>query len=97
MRARLAHCDAFDTRYISPVVAGDQTAEAIGQLLSARGAPTACHVVSEDPALDGQRMSLHSALARIVGFGMAAVAICQPGRPAYYEGEDPGRRLILSR
>ena len=64
-------------------------------MLRSRGAGDSCYLVSEDPALDAQRLSLSEALNRIVGKGMGTLLSCVPGKLAYFEGEGPSDRYIL--
>ena len=59
------------------------------------GAPDDCHVISENPELDGKRLPLDAALQQIVGFGYGTLVSCIPGRLAFFEGEGPSDRCIL--
>lgn len=95
--ALLDHFDAFDEQWTLGLSSGDQTPEAIAAELTSLGAGADCWAMSSDPDLDGQRMGLSSALRSVVGSGFGTLLICQPGRLAFYEGEEPGARTILHR
>lgn len=71
------------------------TPASIEALLAEFGAPPVCYLVSESASLDGAELSLHEALLAVIGSGCGTVIICQPGRLAFYEGEDPERRFVL--
>jgi hypothetical protein len=97
LRVGLAHFGGLDPRYVVPIPAGEQSPEAIARLLRQRSAPATCVLLAEDSALDGRELPLEEALRRVVGHGMGAFASCLPGRLAYFEGEGPRERCILSR
>jgi hypothetical protein len=97
LRRSLAHFDQLDRRFLVPVGHLGAAADAIERLLRSRGAPAICHVVSEDPSLDGRDLPLPEALVRIVGRGMGALVSCVPGRLGFFEGEEPGDRWLLER
>ena len=93
--ALLPHFRSLDPRWVVAIPADRQEPAAIERALRARGAGETCHVISEDPNLDGQRLSLRSALDRVVGQGMGTILSCVPGVLACYEGEGPADRCIL--
>lgn len=93
----LAGVDSFDPRCVRPVPSGLQGTGDIELLLRSRGAPSTCHVMSENGALDGRKLPLAEALAEIVGWGASSLLSCRPGRLAYFEGEEPGERYLLER
>jgi hypothetical protein len=93
----LYHFGDLDPRFMVEVVPSQQHAEAIAALLTQRGAPPQCHVISTDRRLDGQELPLVTVLARIVGFGGGTLLSCIPGRLGYFEGEAPGDRFLLDR
>ena len=97
LRARLAHLRDLDDRYARLVPPSDQHPGAIAALLRAAGAPATCYLLSEAAALDGREMQLEDALEEVVGGGLGTFVSCLPGRLAYFEGEDPGARYVLSR
>ncbi len=97
LRAGLAHFRGLDARYVVPIPAGEQSPAAIARLLRQHGAPATCVLLSEDDALDGQTLALEEALRQIVGRGMGALVSCIPGQLAYFEGEGPRERWVLSR
>lgn len=53
-------------------------------------------MISENPQLDARRVSLDVALEQVIGHGMGTLLSCVPGALAYFEGEEPGIRCILS-
>jgi hypothetical protein len=93
----LADVGSFDARYVSPIPSHQQNAIDIERLLTARGAPSSCHVMSEDRRLDGRDMPLAAALAEIVGWGAPSLVSSLPGRLAYFEGDEPNERYLLQR
>ena len=93
----LNHCADLDMRYANLVPAGQQSVEAIEKILKQKGAPSLCHVMSSNPATDGEEMPLHKALAETVGETMGTLISCVPGKLAYFEFEDAGERYILER
>ena len=95
--ARLAHSDLLDPRYVRRIDPREQTIDAIEDQLRERGAPATCYVISEDPRLDRQQMSMRGALEAIVGSGMSTFLSCIVGRLAYFEGEEPGARYVCER
>ena len=97
LRAGLAHFAALDARYAVRIPAGEQSADSIARLLRQRGAPATCVLLAEDGALDGQELQLEEALRQIVGRGMGTFVSCVPGQLAYFEGEEPRERWLLSR
>ena len=54
-------------------------------------------LLAEDAALDGQELQLEEALRQIVGRGTGTFVSCVPGQLAYFEGEEPRERWLLSR
>ena len=97
LRAQLSHLPDLDRRFARLIPPSEQTPMAVAALLHARGAPSDCVLLAEDPTLDGQRLPLTDALAAVVGRGMGAFVSCIPGRLAFYEGEDAGERYLLER
>lgn len=95
--ARLYHFRDLDPRFLVEIAPSDQHADAIATLLTERGAPSQCHLISSDRDLDGQDLPLIEALKQIVGFGEGTLVSCIPGRLGYFEGESPKDRFILER
>ena len=87
--------DLWDARWTIGLDPQEQTADAIEAALQRRGAPSTCHVLGG--IHDGEVLELHDALHEIVGTLDACLVICAPGKLAYHESEDPGRRVILAR
>jgi hypothetical protein len=97
LRAQLAHLPDLDLRFAEPIPGSQANPIAVERLLTAKGAPGTCYVLSESAALDGRELPLPQALEQVIGRGIGTLLSCVPGRLAYFEGEDPGRRFILSR
>lgn len=99
LREHLPHESRWDPRYVVPIAAAHQTARRIGEELERRGAgpDLPVYVLSASPRLDARRCTLEEALRDVVGSSSGTVICCIPGRLAYYEGEEAGRRFILSR
>ncbi|HSH58785.1 MAG TPA: hypothetical protein VK988_03915 [Acidimicrobiales bacterium] len=92
---RLPHCDDFEPRHMHRVPKGEQTPSGVFTELTRRGAPSVCHIISEDNDIDGKDLPLDDALADVVGRGYGTLLICLPGRLAYYESEEQYERYIL--
>lgn len=102
----LAHFRWFDQRYVTVVPwkvdpslklwdRHVQGIESICRLLRSKGAGKTCWAISEDAKLDGQELTLESALENVIGRGMGTILSCIPGKLAYFEGEDES--LLLAR
>lgn len=94
---RLDHLDDLDVRFATLVPTNKQTVTDIERLLTQKGAPAICHILSSNSSIDDRDMSLCEALGETVGQGMGSIISCIPGRLAYYESEEPGLRYILAR
>lgn len=90
---RLNHCRDFDDRYCTSLAATSDTFA----VLTARGAPGYCHVISDAPELDGRELPLRDALAESELAGWGSLFCCKPGQLAYYYGEHGEVRLLLER
>jgi hypothetical protein len=97
LRAKLAHLRDLDKRFARAVSGSDATPEGLERLLKAAGAPRYCYLLSENSTLDGTELDLRAALDAVVGGGMGTFVSCVPGRLAYFEGEGPQERFVLSR
>ena len=93
--AALSHEDLWDRRWLNLLAPGNQTAAAVEAILRDRGAPATCQILGG--SLDGETLDLRQALDSIVGTLDACLVICIPGKLAYHESEDPGRRVVLAR
>jgi hypothetical protein len=91
------HPDDLDPRYRVPLPQGCHSASDVEQLLVSRGAPSQCYVMSSSSELDRRDMPLHDALERVVGYQMATLISCVPGRVGFYESEDMAGRYLLER
>lgn len=92
----LDHFTDLDTRWVVRLT-GDTSPTTLERELRRRGAGDSCHVVSSNPAIDGQRLPLGEALGKVVGLGSGTLLSCVPGVLAYFEGEGPSDRCILAR
>ncbi len=90
---RLNHCDDFDERYCTPL---ESNANVVA-VLTARGAPDTCYVVSDSPDIDGRELPLAEAVGESELGGWGTILSCLPGRLAYFYGEKGERRLLLDR
>lgn len=88
------HLDAACKKSILPK---DQNIEGILSILTARGAPQSCHVISADSRIDGRERPLLEALEAAVGYGMGTLISCVPGRLGYFEGEGNNARFLLEK
>ena len=95
LRAALARLHDLDRRCCHDLPKGVHSAQEIGALLKAKGAPDECVLLAEDVALDGQCLPLGEALQTVIGRGMGTFISCLPVRLAFYEGEDLGVRYVL--
>jgi hypothetical protein len=95
--ATLYHFRDLDPRFLIEIAPSQQHADGIVTLLTHRGAPAECHLISTVRALDGRDLPLVEALTQIVGRGEGTLVSCIPGRLGYFEGESPKDRFILSR
>ena len=91
----LAHFHDFDSRVLKPIPPNSHNAQKILDLLKQKGAGQECFLISESSKLDNRSMELKKALEEIVGFGLATIVSCIPGKLAYYEGEEINERYIL--
>ena len=53
-----------------------------------------CYLISEDTALDQQRIDIDTALSKIIGFGMGVLLVFGDADLIYYESEGPSDRWI---
>jgi hypothetical protein len=95
--AALYHFVDLDPQCLVPIAPAEQNPKAIAALLTRRGAPSLCHLVSTNSELDRREFPLVEALERVVGHGDGALISCVPGRLGYFEGESPHDRFILER
>jgi len=93
----LAHYVRFEARFISLVEPAKQNLQDVLSTLRKQGATDDCYAISECTRLDGKTLKLTDALNQVIGSGVGSILSCVPGRLAYYEGEDQGRRCLFSR
>ncbi len=94
---RLSHSGDLDERYMREVPKEISDWTALLALLSRRGAPPSCYIVSEDSGIDGQVMDLGEAVRSVYQSGMGTIISCLPGRLAYYEAEYGDESSLLER
>ncbi len=87
----LSHFADWDGCWAQPV---DPRTDVL-RLLRAAGAPDACHVISEDSAIDGRDMPLAGAVEAAEWYSFASILCCVPGRLAFFFGEVGTPRLVL--
>jgi hypothetical protein len=91
----LHHFADFDEACLVEIPPHDHTAEAIDVLLTRRGAPKSCYVVSTNKEIDQKTLPLAEVLGIIVGGPDGTVVSCIRGHLGYYEGESPSNRALL--
>jgi hypothetical protein len=89
----LNHCADIDPRYATAIASNAD----VVALLSSRGAPKTCHVISEVSELDGKEMTLRDAVDAAEAHMFGTLVGCIPGRLAYFYDESGSRRLLLER
>ena len=91
----LWHNPPFDPRYVTEV----EFEHAVEKELIARGAPSDCYVISNNPDYDARTMPLGEALSAVTdGYGVdGTILLCIPGRLAFYRGEDGEQQWIVER
>jgi hypothetical protein len=98
MNDHFFHMRDLDARFAKRIASSDQNAAAIYAKLREEGAPETCYVMSGSSDLDGEVSDLRETLVRVVDEGYDGTFVsCIPGRLAYFDGEEPGERYILSR
>ena len=91
----LNHFGDWDMRYARPISgSGDVLA-----VLVEAGAGEECHVISDDPRLDGRTLNLVDAIDAAEIYPFATVLCCVPGKLAVFfdEASAPRNRLLLKR
>jgi hypothetical protein len=93
--AVLNHFVGWDPRYVQELASSGHV---LVQLREA-GAPAECHVISDDPALDGRDLPLAEAVDAAEGCSFASILCCLPGQLACFFGEiaAPRTRILLRR
>ena len=91
----LDHFDGWDKRFAQPL---ESTANVLVWLRKA-GAPSTCHVISNEAELDGRDLPLDEAVSACEVFPFASVLCCVPGKLAFFYGEvyAPRERVLLQR
>lgn len=91
------HCRDLDPRFARRVPDNQSSAGSIEVILRQKGAPDTCHVISDNPDIDGQETALSEALSKTVGMDAGTLISCIPGKLAYFEMEGFDGRYILER
>lgn len=97
LRSSLAHFRDLDPDVIIQIPRDQQDVVSIQRLLVGLGAPSSCYLISENSEFDATQMDLKRALKLVVGSGFGTLITCEPGLLGYFEGEEPGDRVILKR
>jgi hypothetical protein len=74
-----------------------QSPAGIHSILTRKGAPCDCYLISEDAELDRKLMDLQTALEEIIGYGNGTFVSCIPGKLGYFESAEPGVRYIFEK
>lgn len=90
---RLNHCRDFDERYYTPLASSANVVD----VLTARGAPPTCYVISDSPNLDGREWPLAEAVVEAELCGWGTILCCVPGKLAFFYGEQGEQRLLFER
>lgn len=93
---RLADSRDFQEDRMVRIDSRDQRVDSVVRILSARGSPARCYVISELGEVDGRILLLWDALNICFGAGVGSVISCLPGRLCYFEEETAGERWLLS-
>jgi hypothetical protein len=85
----------WDVRYVQPIASSVDVLTALREA----GAPAECHVISDDPTLDGRTLPLADAVAAAEGYSFASILCCLPGQLACFfdEMDAPRTRILLRR
>jgi hypothetical protein len=97
MNGHLFHMRDLDPRYATRIDPVDQHSAKIFEMLTARGAPHCCYVISASSDLDGTGVELKEALDAMVGTYDGSFLSCVHGKLAYFEGEEANERYILAK
>lgn len=91
----LNHFPHWDRRWVSPFTSLDDVVAAMRRA----GAPDRCHIISDDPSLDGQEFELAHAVTSAEAASFASLICCDLGKVALFFDEiaAPRRRLLLKR
>jgi hypothetical protein len=89
----LNHCHDFDERYVTSLPKNTD----IESLLTARGAPANCYVISDSVELDNRELSLAEAIEQAEAQGWGTIISCIPGQLAYFYDECGERQFLLER
>ena len=94
---QLYHFHDFEPAFMVPFAPAHESADRLVAELQRYGAPDSCYVISVDPNLDGITDRLSAIIPRVYARIEGTIVSCIPGRLAYYEGEPPDNRFILTR
>ena len=91
----LYHFDDFEPSYVlaTPPHGGPVEIEAA---LRALGAPDKCYLISTNSLLDQRVLLIGEALPAVSDASNGTIVCCLPGRLAFFQGEVPHNRCILS-
>ena len=97
VQSLLDHAILLDPRFSKLMEAAEAQTEFLERLLRARGAPSMCHVLSANMALDGRELPLSETLGLVIGQGNGTFVSCIPGQLGVYEYEDAQSTYLLSK
>ena len=92
----LAQFKWLDERFAHPIPFRVAHAhEEVASLLRKRGAGSKVWAISEDPAIDGTELILEEAIKRVLGREMGTILPCNPGKLAFFQGEEMHSERLL--
>jgi hypothetical protein len=88
----------LDPRYARRIAPAEQNTRDVIRLLSERGAPNRCYVISATSDYDGCEVELQRAIDDVfVGGAIGTLIACEREQLGYFQGEEPGEGYILER
>jgi hypothetical protein len=85
---RLCHTyfEVLDRRFCQKIPSSSQPEDII-RILTQRGAPRTCYVISSNSIVDQNNLLLTEVIEQIFWYGLPTIIICIPGHLAYFEAE----------
>ena len=77
----------LNAKYMIKIQKPNSDYNTIAQQLRDYGALDICYTISYDDEIDGKYLSLHTALEKVIGFGMPSIVSCVSDKLAYFESE----------
>jgi hypothetical protein len=98
LRTELAHCETdLDLRFARELRPEEGTVDEILAILVSLGGGSTCIALSEDDELDGRALELRHALSQVVDSQLGTFLSVNPGKLAYFEGENASPKYVLIR